>query len=170
MTLIRSMTCKLAAVAMLAAVLLPPAAAGGGRPLPEMAIYDSGGLVVDSAGLRQPGRWMLLVLDAEMASSQSVVTALARRADGYDGRMVVVVSGARAAAQSFIAANQKLPGVRWLTDPDRASGAALQLSATPVLLAIDENNQIGWQLAGQPGRGTLGSMIAHWLRLAPAAK
>lgn len=160
--------CKLGPAALLAASLLQPALAGEGRALPELALFDNAGLLVDSAALRQPERWVLLVLDAGMASSQGLLSALARKAGSYDGRLVVVVGGAPAQAQAFIAANQKFPGVRWLTDPERVSGAALRLSTTPVVIAVDEQNQIGWQLAGPPKRGTVESMLANWLRLTPA--
>lgn len=161
---------KLGPAALLAAVLMQPAQAGERRVLPELALVDSTGVAVDSAALRQSGRWMLLVVDAGMASSQGLVSTLARRPDGYEGRLVVIVAGAPAPAKAFVAANEKLPGVRWLLDPERKSGAALHLSVTPVLLAMDENNQVGWQLAGQPKRGTVGALVAQWLKPAPITK
>lgn len=168
MTHLRSKMLQLGAAALVAAALIRPALAGEGRPLPELALVDSAGLVVDHAALAQPGRWILLVLDSGMASSQSLLGVLARKADGYDGRLVVIVGGAPESAQAFIAANQKLQGVRWLLDPEGGAGAALRLSATPVLLAMDANNQIGWQLAGQPKRGAVEAMVARWLGITPA--
>ena len=165
---IRSTMLHLGAAALLAAARIRPATAGEGRPLPEQALLDSAGLVVDNAALVQQGRWFLLVLDPGMASSQSLLGVLARKADGYDGRLVVVVAGAQEPAQAFIAANQKLQGVRWLLDPEGGAGAALRLSATPVLLAMDASNQIGWQLAGQPKRGAVEAMVARWLGITPA--
>lgn len=156
---------KTGLAALLAAVLMQPALAGEGRPLPELALVDSAGLVALSPAPQQPGRWMLVVLDPRVASSQSLVNALARRAGGYDDRVVVVVTGAAAPAQSFIASNEKLAGVRWLMDPEHGAGPALGLSTTPVLLAIDDNHRIAWQLAGQPKRGTALSMVLRWLQI-----
>jgi len=158
---------RLAAAAVFAIALAQPAMAGGGRSLPELALVDGAGLAVDSASLHQSVRWVLVVLDAGMGSSQSLVNTLARHQEGYAQRLVIVVGGA--GAQAFIETNRKLPGIRWLMDPERGAGPALGLKATPVVLALDENSRIAWQLAGQPKRGPLAPMVAQWLQLAPVA-
>jgi hypothetical protein len=156
-----------AALALLAG-LATAAGAAEPRLLPDVVLYDTNGSASTIRTLQQSGHWVMLLVDAAQPTSQTILNALAKQPDGWAGKVVVVVIGRAVAASAFIEKNNGVPGVVWLLDREQELPHALALKATPTLYAINEKNEIRWQLVGIPAKAGILSMLKQWMR-APAA-
>jgi len=139
--------------AVLVGVLIAAASAVGigaqKRPLPEFLVTTPGGTEVTAASLATPGQWLLVYVTAGSAPSGRLVEALKTwQSPALSERTVIVVGGALADAQAFVAQQANAgPSVRWVADPASAAWKALRLSGTPTLIGV-KDGRIEWVLAG----------------------
>jgi hypothetical protein len=133
--------------------------------LPEVLLYEQDGKSINTRALQQPTPWALLVVNSTSPSSQVLLNLLSHRKDGYQERLVIVVSGNVKEDVAFIAKNRKLNGVKWLIERNNSLANILNLRATPTLYAINAHNQIAWQLIGTPPSTNIESVVEQWLQL-----
>jgi len=139
------------------------------RVLPDVTLYDQGGMVTTTRALQQSGKWLLLVLDPRLPASDKLLKALAARqpAASWNEHLVLVVLGDAAAGGPVIARHGRLGGVVWLSDRDLGLRDALGLKVTPAIYAMNERNEVAWQLLGIPQPARIETMLRQWV-LVPA--
>lgn len=145
------------------------AQAAPARVLPEVTLYDQGGMVTSTRALQRSGKWLLLVVDPKLPASEKLLKALAARqpAASWNEQLVLVVLGDAAAAGPVIARHAKLNGVVWLVDRDLRLRDALAASVSPAIYAMNERNEVAWQLLGIPQPARIETMLRQWV-LVPA--
>jgi hypothetical protein len=152
--------------------LMPVGLAHAANPrlLPELALQQATLLDANQPAatrlsqLKPAGRWVLLVLDANLASTAQFLGAL--KADGFDGKQAVVVIVGGQAASSRLLQTQALPAqLRWAVADTQATLSLLKIGGTPALYAINAQQEIAWQSYGYPKRpgDWLVSMWAGWV-------
>lgn len=141
------------------------------RVLPDVTLYDQGGMVTTTRALQQSEKWLLLVIDPHLPASEKLLKALAARAPAasWNAHLVLVVLGDDAAAGTVIARHSKLGGVVWMTDRDLGLRAALALKVTPAIYAMNERNEVAWQLLGIPQPARIEPMLRQWVLVPLAA-
>jgi len=127
-----------------------PGVAAPGAILPNLEMKDISGTSVTMDSLKQDSHWVLVVLEANVTSSQKFMDLLKKTA--FDGeKTVMLVSGDPLVTEAFIKSKSPLiPSARWLYGNNVYIINGLKLSGTPSILGVDERNQITWQAFGLP--------------------
>lgn len=133
------------------------------RELPPVFYVGNGKSATSLDTLVPPGRWLLIVVDAQRAGSAVFLDAL--QAAGYAGEQaVVLVVGHAEAVHAFVRNTRRLPRGHWLESPFATTLPALDLPGTPAVLGFDVERRIDWQVLGQPGQpGALARRLLDWV-------
>jgi hypothetical protein len=147
------------------------AQAAPARVLPDVTLVDQNGVVATTPTLQQSGKWLLLVLDPSLPATEKLLKALAARQPvaSWNERLVLVVPGDAAAAGRMVARHTKLSGVVWMADRDLRLRDALALKVTPAIYAINERNEVAWQLLGIPQPARIEAMLRQWVQVPASA-
>lgn len=134
------------------------------RLLPDIPLFKQDGTSLNAQSLGQGSPWILLFVNAASPASQSLLNLLSHRQDGYQQKVVIVVIGSSKATQFFIDNNQKLLGVRWLSEREKLLSMALKIHTAPTVYAINESNEINWKLIGLPSGIKIDTLIQQWIQ------
>jgi hypothetical protein len=103
---------------------------------------------VTSAALSKPAPWLLIYVSTACGSCDRLLSALNQwRPTLPQGRIVVVIRGARDAAEAYAKQHADAAGMDWYADADSQAARALGLQHEPALVAI-ENGRVAWTVTG----------------------
>jgi hypothetical protein len=142
------------------------------RPLPDLPIVQS----VTRAGevsatrlaqLKPEGRWVLLILDANLPSTEKFLHSLS--ADGFDGDKTVVLFLGSQGNISYLTNNPTFPNkMRWASAEAKQVFPSLKIGGTPAIYAMNADNKIVWLRYGYPRiHANLLVPIWDWIRNKP---
>lgn len=138
-----------------------------GRFLPPLALVDAAGVAAPAR--TAPAPWVLLVVAANAAQTDTALARLQPPAEGWQGKLVVAVQGDAAQLRALVAKYPQLAGVRWYRDADGSAIRSLKLPGMPALLAMDAKNQIAWQTNGLPRQPEQAqNLVRSWVQPAVA--
>jgi hypothetical protein len=120
------------------------------RTLPALALFDPAGAAAPAAVMNMAAPWVMLMVAASGPQTESALARLQPPAEGWGGKVVVVVQGDTAQLRALVAKHPALAGVRWYRDADGSARRALKLPGLPALLAMDANKHVVWQTDGLP--------------------
>lgn len=140
---------RVASVLAIALLLVSrPAAAQTPRPLPDADVVTPEGGLVKLAAMQQDGQWLVLYISESSAPSARLLEALAEwRLEASLTRVVVVVAGVADAQPLASEWAERLPGVRWASDPSGSIARGAGLRGTPTVIGA-RDGQMAWILAG----------------------
>lgn len=139
------------------------------RLLPATAVRDADRRNAEISALALNGNWVLIVLDAEMATTATFLSALAAKQDTLDERTTILLAGSDLSIEKLRAQIDKVSRVRWLYS-DTSVMKTLNLAAVPSMLGIRANKKVAWTFSGLAGRPEFVlSAIDGWLRLNPVS-
>lgn len=116
--------------------------------LPAFELVSPAGAVVSSSQLSSEARWLLIYVSTSCGSCDRLLSALAQwRPTLPPNRIVVVIRGAREAAQAYAMQHGDAAGMAWYADADQQGGRALGLQHEPALVAI-ESGHVAWVVTG----------------------
>lgn len=141
---------RAAAVAAASVVAVAALQAIEQRPLPAFEVVNAAGEATPSAMMGPGGKWVLIYVAPECRSCQRLFIAMEDwNSAPLNAATVVMVQGDHATARAYAA--DRLPaavvGTRWFADATGAGRKALQLSGSPVIIGM-QDQQIKWALAG----------------------
>ncbi|UXH76070.1 hypothetical protein [Roseateles amylovorans] len=162
-----------AGLALIAAAFLPTLAAAQpatvpvskARALPTLALRPlPTGEPISSRELGQSTHTVLVLVDTNVAASQTLLQLL--RASGSDGQgLNIVIVGPENAVNALQREHaSRLPQAAWYTAPASVVASALHLPAMPALIGLDPGAGMAWQYVGNPPPlDKTRSMIGGWL-------
>jgi len=116
--------------------------------LPAFDLVSPAGAAVTSAALSKPAPWLLIYVSTACGSCDRLLSALNQwRPTLPQGRIVVVIRGARDAAEAYAKQHADAAGMDWYADADSQAARALGLQHEPALVAI-ENGRVAWTVTG----------------------
>jgi hypothetical protein len=139
-------------VSVLVAVMVA-LGAGGARAadqnaLPAFDLVSPAGAAVASAALSKQVRWVLIYVSTACGSCDRLLSALEQwRPTLPQDRIVVVIRGARDAAEGYAKQHANAAGMAWYADADAQGARALGLQHEPAIVAI-ENGRVAWTVTG----------------------
>jgi len=116
--------------------------------LPNIELADTNGSVITTDKLRQGTPWVLIILEANVVSSQVMLDSFKKTSYSGENAVVVVVGDLRASGQFVKRLSVFLPNARWLTGSGGSVIGGFKLAGTPTVLGIDQNQQVLWQYSG----------------------
>ncbi|NRR32083.1 hypothetical protein HSX11_18060 [Oxalobacteraceae bacterium] len=159
-----SKQCIVAALLCAAAVTATAAERTGARAFPALALAGQDGAPAVVGALHPGSPWVLLVVDAGRARTQTALARLAPQPGWGDGVQVLAL-GDDAAFQALQLRYRQLSGVHWLRDADGSAMRALRLPGLPAMLGIDAEGRIAWQNTGMPAdTARLQAQVSSWLK------
>lgn len=124
------------------------ARAGEQNALPAFDLVSRSGATVASTALPNQGRWVLIYVSTACGSCDRLLSALEQwKPTLRQDRIVVVIRGARDAAESYAKQHADAAGMEWYADADAQGARALGLQHEPALVAI-ENGRVAWTVTG----------------------
>ncbi len=138
---------------MLSLVVMAALGAGNVRAeeqnaLPAFDLISPAGAAVTSAALSKQAPWLLIYVSTACGSCDRLLSALNQwRPTLPQGRIVVVIRGARDAAEAYAKLHADAAGMDWYADADSQAARALGLHHEPALVAI-ENGRVAWTVTG----------------------
>ena len=131
--------------------------------LPAFDLVSPAGAIVASAKLSTEARWLLIYVSTTCGSCDRLLSALEQwRPTLPNGRIVIVVRGARDAARQYAAQHADAAGLPWYADADLQCARALGLQHEPALVAV-ENGRIAWVVTGVLNDpGAVEPIIRNW--------
>jgi hypothetical protein len=124
------------------------ARAGEQNALPAFDLVSRAGATVASTALSRQGRWVLIYVSTACGSCDRLLSALDQwRPTLPQDRIVVVIRGARDAAEGYAKEHADAAGMEWYADADGQGARALGLQHEPALVAI-ENGRVAWTVTG----------------------
>jgi hypothetical protein len=128
---------------------------------------DTGAGTGTSRPVPRAGHWVLIVADTHLGSTPELLLRLrseAAKAD-FDGeRVIVLLTGARELALPWQAQDLFPAGARVATTGLRALAPKLELRGSPMIYALNSQDQIQWRHVGLPDqRVNLAAQIKNWL-------
>jgi hypothetical protein len=143
------------------------------RPLPDVSIVNSitrtGEVAATQlAQLKPEGRWVLLILDANLASTEQFLRSLS--SDGFDGKQTVVLFMGAQSNVNYLTKNPAFPNkMRWASAETAQVFPSFKMGGTPAIYAMNEDNKIVWLRYGYPRiHSNLLVPIWDWIRNKPA--
>ena len=122
--------------------------AAGQEALPAFTLVSPAGAGVASAEISNEAHWLLIYVSTACGSCDRLLSALEQwRPTLPQGRIVVVIRGARADAQDYAARHADAAGFPWYADEDEKAARALGLQHEPALVAI-ESGRVAWVVTG----------------------
>jgi len=138
----------LALVISLSAVCAGRAQALDQSALPAFTLVSPAGAGVASAEISNEAHWLLIYVSTACGSCDRLLSALEQwRPTLPQGRIVVVIRGARADAQDYATRHADAAGFPWYADEDEKAARALGLQHEPALVAI-ESGRVAWVVTG----------------------
>ena len=138
----------LALVISLSAVCAGRAQALDQSALPAFTLVSPAGGAVASSEISTEARWLLIYVSTACGSCDRLLSALEQwRPTLPQGRIVVVIRGARADAQDYATRHADAAGFPWYADEDEKAARALGLQHEPALIAV-ENGRVAWLVTG----------------------
>jgi hypothetical protein len=156
-----SLASALGGLVLLATV---PVQAMDPAPLPAFEVRSLDGQPVASSGLGPAGKWLLVYVTPRSHPSELLLRLVKKQEDGDAAtRMVVVVGGSLAEAQTVCDAFPALARATWYADPDRAAFTALAIKGAPTAIGLRDRS-LQWKLDGVPAdTGTVKSILLSWV-------
>ena len=139
-----------AAVAVASVVATAALQAIEQRPLPAFEVVNAAGEATPSAMMGPGGKWVLIYVTPECRSCQRLFSAMEDwNSAPLNAATVVMIKGDHATVSAY--ATDHLPGAvvgtRWFADASDAGRKALQLTGSPVIIGM-QDQQIKWAIAG----------------------
>ncbi len=135
------------------------------RPLPTLALRPlPTGEAVSSRELAPSAHSLLVVVDTNVAASQSLLQTL--RASGSEGQgLHIVIVGPENAVNALQREHaSRLPQAAWYTAPASVVAATLHLPALPAMIGVEPAGGMGWQYVGNPPPlDKTRSLVGGWL-------
>lgn len=116
--------------------------------LPNIGLADANGSVITTDKLQQGTPWVLIILEANVVSSQAMLDTLKKTSYTGENAVVLVVGDLRTSGQFLKRSSVLLPNARWLTGSAGNILQGLKLAGTPTVLGIDPNQRVLWQYSG----------------------
>ena len=125
------------------------------QPQPQAIVLPDVPLVAVTSGAGVPprplpaqGRWVLVLIQANCAPCEALLSRIQADARAIAPRLVVVVSGsAPADVGKIMTTFAGLEPAAWFADQPSVLSAALHIEGTPLVLAMNDRS-IQWTLAG----------------------
>lgn len=141
-------TLKMVAAFVLAvagtALAQPPAA----KPLPDADVLTTEGALVKLNALSPGGQWLIVYAVESAPPTERLLEALTKWELGAGlGRVVVVVAQVADAGPMAAKWAERLPAVRWVSDPSGSVGRGAGLRGGPMLIGARDGD-VGFILAG----------------------
>jgi hypothetical protein len=169
MTLMRKQTMslqQLSRVLGIALVFAFTSAQAKPPSLPELALSTDPqrSATTPLSQLKPSGRWVLLVLDANLASTEAFLRGLKR--DQFDGAQTVLVLIGKTSNAQQLKAHLALPEkMLWTQGQTKAVLKTLAIGGTPAIYGVGPDNSVAWRQLGYGARpGDVLVRVWDWLK------
>jgi hypothetical protein len=134
------------------------------RPLPDAELVAGDGTPIKLTALGHDGEWLLLSIHASSTPSQRLLEAMADWGLGGALARVVVIVGSDGNAGLLASQwSERLPGIRWVSDPSGNVARQVGLRGAPAVIGV-AGGDIGFILAGVLNDPTMvRDVIKGWL-------
>jgi hypothetical protein len=162
-----SIATLIAAVAIVAGDIGETSAAQLQPPPPGMVLPAVPLVAVTTAGVPGPlpaqGRWFLVLIRADCARCETLLSRIQTEAPAIAPRLVIVVSRAAPAdVAKMMSGFVALEPAAWFADQPGALSAALQSEESPLVLAMNDRS-IRWTLADVVSGTGLRDVLTGWV-------
>jgi hypothetical protein len=133
--------------------------------MPSFTVQSLDGATVRSEDFLINSKWILLYLTRDCNHCDELLKSLEVFQDPLmSKRLIIVVGGGDAKAiQRLIDPPEKITLLGWYSDPDWQHYETFPISATPIVLGV-ENGIIHWSFIGKPWeRRTMQSILGSWI-------
>ena len=133
-------------------------------PLPDFTVLAPDGTSVKSAQLKLPNQWLLVYVQPNAASSDTILNSLNDgKLNSLNNKILLIIGGVQPSdASAMLAGFPFLKSITYYADPKRNAQHAMGLPGIPAVLGMKQN-VVQWRFVGaMPKPEHTRSLLKNW--------